>query len=401
MRIVLYTGKGGVGKTCVSAAAALAAARLGHRTVILSSDRAHSLGDCFDRRLGPNPVEVAPNLEALEVDVGSEVTEHWGEIQGYFRALMTSQGVDGIVAEEIALIPGLEELCTLLRLQDLWKHGEYDALIVDCAPTGATLRLLSLPEAFGWYMRRLFHIERAAVKALRPTVGKLISTPIFPADGLYAELEEGYVRLEEIAALLADPQHTGVRLVTIPERMAVEETKRAFTEFSLYGLCVEQVIVNRVLPEEVTDPYLSATKQMQEHWIEAIQADFHPTSITQARLLPREVVGLNALSEFAEELFGGRDPMEPLRTEPPITIEETDGVCRMTVELQFATRDDVELIQHADELVIEIGSSRRNILLPHSLARMKARRAQVTDGALVITFEHPEGNARVPEEPEA
>jgi len=396
MRIVLYTGKGGVGKTCVSAAAALAAARLGHRTVIISSDRAHSLGDCFDHPLGPDPMEVAPNLHALELDVGSEVTQHWGEIRTYFRTLMTSQGVDSIIAEEIALIPGLEETCTLLRLHDLYKSQEYDALIVDCAPTGATLRLLSLPEAFGWYMRRLFHIERAAVKALRPTVGKLLSAPIFPADGLYAEVEEGYARLDEIATLLADPEHAGVRLVTIPERMAVEETKRAFTEFSLYGLCIEHVIANRVLPDEVTDPYLAATKQMQQHWIETIRADFEPIEVTEARLLPREVVGLDALTEFADELFDGRDPMAPLRTEPPITFEETDGEYRMTVALQFATRDDVELIQRADELVIEIGSSRRNLLLPHSLGRMKAKKAKVTDGALVITFAPPDTDAEAP-----
>jgi len=386
MRIVLYTGKGGVGKTCVSAAAALAAGKAGRRTVILSSDRAHSLGDCFEKELGPDPVPVAPNVEALETDPGTEIDRHWAEIQDYMRAVMASQGVDSLLAEEIAMIPGLEEGATLLRLQDLCSSGEYDALIVDCAPTGATLRLLSLPEAFGWFMRRIFPIERAAVKILRPTAGRLLPFPL-PQDRFYARLEDLYHRVLAVHELLTDPQRASVCLVTIPEQMAVEETKRAYAEFSLYGLCVQQVVANRVLPDEVTDPYLDELKASQRRWLAYLGENFSPLPVTEAKLLPHELIGRQALAEFADQLFGDRDPMSPLRTEPPVRIEETDGLCRMTIELQFASSQDVELVQRGDELVIEIGSSRRNLLLPRALARMRAKRAQVKDGTLRIDFE--------------
>jgi len=393
MRIVLYTGKGGVGKTCVSAAAALAAARRGQRTVVMSSDRAHSLGDAFQVDLGPNPISVAPNLDALEIDPGSEIEEHWGEIQDYMRRLLTSQGGDAIRADEVAMLPGLEELCTLLRLKDFWDQGTYDALVVDCAPTGATLRLLSLPEVFGWYMRRLFHLERAAVGVLRPTAGWVLPFPL-PPDDFYAAIQALYCRLLDVAALLQDPVSSGVRLVTIPEQMAVEETKRALTEFSLYGMCVEQVVINRVMPDEVTDPYLEATKAVQRRWMKQIREDFSPLPIEQAKLFAGEIAGLEALRQLAEHLFGDADPMAALRSEPPVRIEETDGACRLIVDLQFAARGEVELMQHGDELVLEIGSSRRNLLLPRGLARMRATRARIEDGSLVVEFVKDEGVAK-------
>jgi arsenite-transporting ATPase len=344
------------------------------------------LGDCFGTPLGPDPVPVAPNVEALETDPGTEIDRHWSEIQDYIRAMMTSQGVDSLLAEEIAMIPGLEEGSTLLRLKDLCDSGEYDALIVDCAPTGATLRLLSLPEAFGWFMRRIFPIERAAVKVLRPTAGRLLPFPL-PHDRFYASLEGLYHRVQQVHGLLTDPERTGVRLVTIPEQMAVEETKRAYAEFSLYGLCVEQVIVNRVLPDQITDPYLDAVKASQRRWIDAITRDFSPLEITQALLLPEELIGIEALDRFARKLFDGADPMAPLRTEPPVRIEERNGAYRLTMELHFASRGDVDLIQRADELVIAIGSSRRNLLLPRALGRLRATRARVQDGSLTIEFE--------------
>jgi arsenite-transporting ATPase len=386
MRIVLYTGKGGVGKTCVSAAAALAAARRGLRTIILSSDRAHSLGDCLERRLGPDPVDVAPNLHAMEVDANVEIAQHWGEIQAYLRRLISSQGVDGLLAEEIAMVPGFEEACVLLRLKDLWDRGEYDALIVDCAPTGATLRLLSFPEAFGWFMRRIFPVHRTLMRVLRPTAGPLISIPL-PTEAYYDAIRALYERFIAVAELLLDPGSTGVRLVTIPERMAVEETRRAFAEFSLYGLCVEEVVANRILPPEVTDPYLAATKTGQQGWLEQIRTDFDPIPVTEARLLPNEVVGLQALETLGAELFEGRDPMALLRTRPPVRIEREGDAARLVLELGFATRQDVELMQHGDELVVEMGGSRRNLLLPGALARMRAARARVESGELVIEFE--------------
>jgi arsenite-transporting ATPase len=388
MRILLYTGKGGVGKTCVSAAAALAAAQAGHRTVVLSSDRAHSLGDCFLRKLGSHPLEVAPRLHALEIDANREISEHWGEIRDYLRRLFASQGVDGLLAEEIAMAPGLEEACTLLRLKQLWHSGEYDALVVDCAPTGSTLRLLSFPEAFGWFMRRLFPIQRAAVKALRPTAGPLLGIPL-PGDAYYRAWEELYHRLTDITALLSDPVRVGVRLVTIPERMAVEETRRAYSELSLYGLCVEQVVVNRVLPEAVQDPYLAALKVSQQQWLQEIRVDFGAVEVRPARLLPREVVGLEALEEFAAEVFGDRDPLAALRTAPSLRIEEADGRARLLLEVGFADSDDVGLLQDGDELVVEVGSSRRNLLLPSALARMRADKARVEAGRLIVEFSPP------------
>jgi len=385
MRIVLYTGKGGVGKTCVSAAAALACARRGQRTIILSSDRAHSLGDCFEQRLGPDPVPVADNLYAMEVDSNVEISQHWGEIRSYLHRVFTSQGVDQLLAEEVAMIPGFEEACVLLRLKDLWDGGEYDALIVDCAPTGATLRLLSFPEAFGWVMRRIFPVHRAVMRLARPTVGHLIPIPL-PPEGYYTAWEELYNRLMEITALLLDPARTGVRLVTIPERMAVEETRRAYSEFSLYGLCVEEVVANRILPDEVTDPYLAGMKASQRGWLAQIRQDFDPIDVIEARLLPNEVVGLASLAELGATLFGDADPMAQRRAQAPVRIEASEGATRMILDLGFAARGEADLMQHGDELVVEIGSSRRNLLLPGALARMRAAKARVEDGSLIIDF---------------
>lgn len=390
MRIILYTGKGGVGKTCVSAAAALVASRRGYRTLVVSSDRAHSLGDCLERKLGPDPMEVAPNLYAFEVDPNVEITQHWREVWEYIHALITSQGLDDLRAEEIAMIPGLEEGAVLLRVKHLWDTGDYDALIVDCAPTGATLRLLSFPEAFGWVMRRIFPVHRAAMRVLRPTAGRLISIPL-PSDRYYAAIKRLYERFLEITQLLSNPVWTGVRLVTIPERMAVEETRRAYTEFSLYGLCVEEIVANRIFPDEVNDGYLSTMKINQRQWMEQIRRDFSPIDVTKAHLLSSEVVGLAALERLGEELFGDRDPIAARRHRPPASIEESDGAVRMVLELGFATPNDVALIQHGDELVIELGSSRRNLLLPGALARMRAIRAQVREGSLIIEFTRPEG----------
>ncbi|MGQ9731190.1 MAG: ArsA family ATPase [Candidatus Zipacnadales bacterium] len=386
MRIILYTGKGGVGKTCVSAAAALAASRCGQRTVILSSDRAHSLSDCFGRPLGPKPVKIAPNLHALEVDAFTEIAEHWGELCDYVRSLISSQGVNSLLAEELAIIPGLEEGCVLLRLKDLWDKAEYETLIVDCAPTGSTLRLLSFPEACNWFMRRVFPIHRAAMRLLRPTAGPFLSIPL-PSEEYYEAVKRLYERLASITALLTDPRCAAVRLVTIPERMAVEETRRAYAEFSLYGLCVEQVIANRVLPEVVTDPYLEPMKVVQRQWLERIKQDFAPLEVATAPQFAGELVGLDALGELADVLFRRRDPAQPLRLQPPVRLEESDGRVRMLLDLRFAESSAVELMQRGEELVLELGSSRRNLLLPQALARLTAVGATLKDGQLEIEFE--------------
>jgi arsenite-transporting ATPase len=234
-------------------------------------------------------------------------------------------------------------------------------------------------------MRRIFPVHRTVMKVLRPTAGHLIPIPL-PSERYYEAVKRLYDRLLEIVDLLTDPASTGVRLVTIPERMAVEETRRAYTEFSLYGLCVEQVVANRVLPEEVTDPYLDALKASQRGWLTRIEGDFAPLPVAEARLLRNEVVGLDALAELAEVLFDGGDPVEQLRTQAPVKVEQSDGAVRMVLDVGFAAREDVELMQHADELVLEIGSSRRNLLLPGALARMRAVKARVEDGSLVIEF---------------
>ena len=387
MRIILFTGKGGVGKTCASAATALRIAEQGRRTVVISTDRAHSLGDAFQAKLTGEPRALQANLDAFEVDVMHEVAEHWGELQEYYETLFTAEGLNQVLAEEIAILPGMEELSGLLRIKDLADRELYDVMIVDCAPTGATLRLLSLPEIMSWYIRRIFPIQRAALRVAKPVVDRIAGAPVAPGPEVFAAIKELYGRLDGIKDLLCDASKTTVRLVSLAERMAVEETKRAFNEVSLYGLSVEAVIVNRLLPADADAPYLQGLQEAQGRYLEDLRQSFAPLPLIEAPLLPRELLGVPALQHFADVLYPDGDPARVMSDQQPVRVESDEAGMRLLVRMPFGAKGDVRLVQRGEELVVEMGSSRRNLLLPGPLARRRAGRARLAEGLLTIEFE--------------
>jgi arsenite-transporting ATPase len=385
MRIILYTGKGGVGKTTVAAATALAAAQRGQRTLVVSTDRAHSLGDAFTTRLGPEPTEIAPHLDALEVDEHWELKQHWGEIQDYLRTLFTAMGAQSLVAEEVAVPPGFEELSGLLRLQQLVDTGGYEVIIVDCAPTGSTLRLLSLPEVAEWYMRRVFKLERTAMRAMKPIMDRLLPVPL-PSDRVYASIEVLYGRLQKIQSLLAQPEVTTLRLVTLAEKMSIEETRRAYAQLSVFDLSVDAVVVNRLYPADSEDPFTRTIYQQQQSRLQEIRESFAPLPLLEVGHLGGEALGPELLSRLAQQVFAQTDPTAVLIRRKPIRIEERAGLVVMCLDLWFAEKAELSLLQRHNELIIQVGGTRRCFLLPRLLAGREAQHAEVRGETLEIEF---------------
>lgn len=385
MRTILYVGKGGVGKTTVAAATGLAIADGGRRALVMSTDRAHSLGDALDRDLGREPEAVAEGLDAVEVDVHWELERNWGEVRQYLRSLFTATGARRIVAEQVAVLPGIEELLGLLRLQEFATEGEYDVVVVDCAPTGATLRLLSLPEVAEWYMRKFFKIERAAVRTMKPLADRVFPVPL-PEDGVYATIERLYGALEGLRTLLSDSATTTLRPVTLPEQMAIRETRRLYGSVLLYDLCVDAVVVNRVYPREAGDDFSRGIRQQQEARLQEIEEAFAPLPIAHLQRLPQEAVGMVILRQLAEELAAQLEPAEVLVEGSPVQVRERDGAYVMTMAMSFAERDDVDLLQDGDELVVQVGGIRRNLVLPPVLADREVQRAEMREGRLCIQF---------------
>ncbi len=385
MRIILFTGKGGVGKTSVSAATGLAASNRGHKTLLISTDRAHSLADALARPLAATPVQVNERLWAQEIDPQKEMEEHWGEVKDHLQVVFSRQGLNSLVAEEMAVFPGMDDLFSLLLIKDRVTADDFDLLLVDCAPTGATLRLLSLPDVLGWYMRKLFHVERVTVGAIKPVADRLLPMPL-PGDEVFAAFERLYQRVDGIKDILCDPDVTSVRLVTNPERMALEETRRAYTQFAVYALPVECVILNRVIPPEIEEPYFAALIASQQRYVRETHDCFAPLPILTLPLFPDETVGPEALTTMAERLYGDRDPAAVFSRRQPVRIEPTASGYHLIADLKFGTKGDFRLTRRGDELVIDVGSVRRNLLLPRALARLETRRAQFEDGILTIEF---------------
>lgn len=385
MRIILYTGKGGVGKTSVSAATALAAARKGHRVLVMSTDPAHSLSDSFATPLGATPTLIAPRLHGLEIDVNEEFKAHWGVIKNYLSLMLRSQGLDDLVAEEMTVVPGIEELFSLLKVREYAVSQEYDVIVLDCAPTGNTMRLLSLPEALRWYMDKYFHVERRLVKALRPLAEKIVRMPL-PEDEVFAHVERLYKRVGEVRELLADPVITSMRLVCNPERMVIKESQRAFTYLNLFGFSVDMVVMNKVFPEEAAAGYLKEWLGIQAGHLAEAERSFAPLPVIKVPFQRREVAGMKALGDLARILFGKRDPAAPqIQVQPMEMAREGDGYV-LKLHLPFAERGELDCWVKGDELIISLRNYRRNISLPRTLAGLALQKAAFRDGWFQITF---------------
>lgn len=387
MRIILVTGKGGVGKTTVSAATALRAADLGHRTLVMSTDPAHSLGDAFDCELGDEPSAIVENLDGQQIDSQRRLEEAWGDVRDHLTELFDWSGLKGIEAEELTVFPGMDELFSLATVRDHARSDAYDVVVVDCAPTAETLRLLSLPEVMSWYMEKMFPLSRRVAKVMRPVVSKVSTMPVAD-DRVFQSVERFYERLDGIRELLADPEITTARLVMNPEKMVINEARRTYTYLGLFGYGVDAAIVNRVLPDEVHDPYFAQWRDIQKGHLETIDEGFVGTDIRRVRLFDEEMVGPARLRRVGEELYGDDDPTARLSRVDPIRVDavpDSDDVA-LVLTIPLVDRDHVDVMRHDDELFITVDSYRRSLVLPDSLKRRRITKAKLSDGELRVTF---------------
>lgn len=384
MRILLFTGKGGVGKSTVAAGTAALAAASGQRTLVLSTDAAHSLADAYGVPVGAEPTEVAAGLFVQQVDAQLRFQQSWAEIQGYLLSVLDVAGVDPVAAEELTVIPGAEEVLALLELRLHALSGSWDVIVVDCAPTAETLRLLALPEALGWYMRRVFPAERRIVKALRPVLNRTVGVPM-PGDSVFDAVERLHAELDEVRALLSGPG-SSVRLVLTPEAVVLAEARRSYTTLSLYGYRVDGVVANRVFPAEDADDWRAGWVLAQDEVLAQVEQSFGGLPVWRSVYRAREPVGVAALTELAREVYDGADPLAPPAGAGPFRVRRTSSGAVLHLALPGVTRADVDLARNGDELVVTVGSYRRLLTLPAGLARHHVTGARVEEGELQVRF---------------
>lgn len=390
MRIILFTGKGGVGKTTVAASTAVRMAAAGRKTLIMSTDPAHSLADSFGVGLGPEPTEVAANLWAEQIDPQKRLEENWREIQDHMVAVLNWAGLAEVESEELSVIPGLDELFSLADVKRHHDHDPYDVLVVDCAPTGETLRLLSLPDIIQWYMERIFPVERRVMAALRPVAKRLTSLPL-PEANVYSAVQRFYDKLDGVRAILTDPATTSVRLVVNPEKMVIAEAQRTFTYLNLFGYRVDAIITNRILPDEVTDPYFERWKELQAEHLTTIEESFSPVPLLRAHLRDRELSGVELLADLGDEVYKDLDPAGVLFDDEPMTITRRDDDSYvLSLKLPFTERRELELSRKADELFVKVGPYRRTVVLPQVLSAREVTEASMRSERLEVTFVRPE-----------
>lgn len=393
MRILLFSGKGGVGKTSLSAATGMRLAELGYRTLVMSVDPAHSLSDAIDLEAGlfdrktAEPFRISERLWIHEVNIQNEIKLHWKEIWSYVSSLLHVSGLNEVEAEEMAIFPGMEELTALLYVNQWSQEKRYDVIVLDCAPTGESLRFVSMPTTMKWYMQHIFPIQRGVLKAVRPIANRVIKFEL-PPDSYFASVKELFNKIEGIDELLEDPKVTSVRLVTNAEKMVIRETQRAFVYFSLHGLTVDQVIVNRVLPDDVEDAFFHEWRQSQRKFLAEVEAYFFPVPIRRVPLFRHEVLGLNRLRELSQEVFKeNEDPAAVSRSESPFSFAKRNGRYEVRLRAPFAAKGEVSVFKKGDELVIEVGTVRRHIGLPNSMANLLPKRARLDDGILIVELQ--------------
>jgi arsenite/tail-anchored protein-transporting ATPase len=385
LRIILYSGKGGVGKTTLSGATAVRSARLGHRTLVISTDAAHSLADALAVRLGAEPVKVEDRLDAVEIDVNEELAKRWGTIHEWLTKFMTFRGIADAVAEEMAILPGMEELFSLLRVRAFAGSGRYDVIVVDCAPTGETIRLLGVPDVLNFYFTRIFPIQRSVVRKVRPVAQRMTDIPI-PTDDVFGAVQALYEQLQGMGPMLQDPSTSSIRIVLNPEGMVIKESQRLYTYLSLFGFPVDAVVANRVLPEEARSRYFDRWFDIQKGYLAEARDAFDPLPFFESRLFDREMVGVALLDEMARTVFGTKDPTQPFFKGRPIQIKKEGKNYVMTIRLPFAQKDRLNVFTRGDDLVVQVDNQRRHVALPRSLAGRSVASAAFVDQDLRVKF---------------
>ena len=393
MRVILMTGKGGVGKTSVAAATGLRCAELGYKTLVLSTDPAHSLADSFDLELGHDPRLVRENLWGAELDALQELEGNWGAVKRYITQVLQARGLEGVQAEELAILPGMDEIFGLVRMKRHYDEKDFEVLIIDSAPTGTALRLLSLPEVGGWYMRRFYKPFQNMSVALRPIV-EPIFRPIagfsLPDREVMDAPYEFYEQIEALEKVLTDNQQTSVRLVMNPEKMVIKESLRAHAYLSLYNVSTDMVVANRIIPESVEDEFFKRWKEQQQKYKDEIHENFHPLPVKEVPLYSEEMCGLAALDRLKNTLFAeGEDPTQVYYKETTLRVEQLDGAYSLEMYLPGIPKSQIDLSKSGDELNVRIGNHRRNLVLPQALAAMQPVGATMEEDFLKIKFAEP------------
>lgn len=390
MRVILMTGKGGVGKTSVAAATGLKCAEMGYKTLVLSTDPAHSLADSFDLELGHNPQSVVNNLWGAELDALMELEGNWGAVKRYITEVLQARGLDGVQAEELAILPGMDEIFGLVRMKRHYDEGDFDVLIIDSAPTGTALRLLSLPEVSGWYMRRFYKPFQTMSAALRPLfepIFKPIAGFSLPTNEVMDAPYEFYQQIEALEKVLTDNTQTSVRLVTNPEKMVIKESLRAHAYLSLYNVSTDLVIANRIIPDEVDDPFFKKWKENQAIYKQEIYDNFHPLPIKEAPLFSEEMCGLKALETLKDILYQpDEDPSKVYYAENTIRVVQENNNYSLELYLPGIPKQQIKLNKTGDELNVRIGNHRRNLVLPQALAALNPSGAKMEEDYLKIKF---------------
>ena len=393
MRILLFTGKGGVGKTTVAAATALRAASAGHRTLVMSTDQAHSLADSFDHEIGSEATPLEKNLWGLQIDAQARLEEGWREIQEYVVSLLDWGGVDSVAAEELSVIPGVEEIFSLTDVKRAAESNKYDVLVVDCAPTAETLRMLSLPDAMNWYIERIFPVSRRVTKVVRPMLSRVTSMPIAD-DAIFGAVARLHSSLEAVRKLLIDVDSSTFRLVVNAEKMVIAEARRTYTYLNLFGYRVDAVVCNRLIPQTVKDEYFEEWKRIQAEHLQTIEESFSPIPILTVPLYEHEIVGTERLSRLGNEVYGAHDPVSVMHREDPMSIKKKGSGYVLSIRLPFAGKSDLDLMRKADDLYVKVGQYRRTFVLPSTLARLDVAGAAFEGDRLEIRFEKKQAQAK-------
>ncbi len=384
MRIIIYTGKGGVGKTSMAAATAVRIAESGKKVLIVSTDQAHSLGDSFDIKVEKEPTKITQNLWAMEIDTVEEGEKAWGNLKGYFKELLTLKGGSGIETEELLVFPGLEELFSLSRILDLYESGLYDTIIVDCAPTGETLSLLKYPERFSAMIEKVLPMKKKGVKAVGPAVEKMMKVPM-PGDGVFDDIEYLMDKLQRLQKLMQNKDVVSLRVVTTPEKIVISEAKRNFTCLYLYGYNVDAVIVNHIYPEKAMEGYFSKWMKMQKEGLEEIGKDFSEVPKFYVELLPKELRTIDVLAQAGAVIFGRTDPDEVLFRQEIYTVKKEEHTLK--IYLPFARKEELILNQDREELILGVKNELRRFPVPRAFSGMDIAGAKFDDGYLNIRFE--------------
>lgn len=389
VRTILFTGKGGVGKTTLSAATALRSAALGRCTLVISTDIAHSLADALDVRLGNEPRPVGDDgLYAAELDSGEELEHYWGDIKRRIASVLREEGLEGTVAGELAVLPGLDEVLALVRIKRYYDEGHYDTLIIDSAPTGAAMRLLSAPDLNRWYPRNLLNLSRGLARAIWPSIRRMVKIPV-GEEVICERIEQLFEQVKQLRDILTDGEQTSVRLVLNPEHMALRETQRAYTYMNLFGFAVDALFVNRILPAEVSDPYFAHWKKDQAIHRQQIRELFAPLPVFEVPLMRQEIVGLPALDELARNVYGDADPTQRLSEEQPLRFFMEEGQYILALRVTGVASGSIDMEKQGDELRIRLGSFRRSLVLPQYVAGLRPAWAQVEGNYLKVAFEEP------------